>query len=68
MKILNYILKMFTLLIENNEKEKYKEISIKKVFYRLFILFLLLIIIYRSCSIKLEKIEIDKNYKYFFYF
>ena len=68
MKILNYILKMFTLLIENNEKEKDKEISIKKVFYRLFILFLLLLIIYRSCSIKLEKIEIEKNYKYFFCF
>jgi hypothetical protein len=68
MKILNYILKMFTLLIENKEKEKDKEISIKKVFYRLFILFLLLLIIYRSCSIKLEKIEIEKNYKYFFCF
>ena len=59
---------MFALLIHRSEKEKDNDISIKKVFHKTSILFLLLLIIYKSCSIKLEKIEIEKNYKYFFCF
>ena len=51
-----------------DNKEKDKDISIKKVFFKICELFLLLLIIYRACSIKLEKIEIEKNYKYFFCF
>ena len=59
---------MFTLLIDKSEKDKDKEIIINKVFYQIGILLICLLVIYKSCSIKLEKIEIEKNYKYFFCF
>ena len=59
---------MYALLMENMEKNKDNEISIKKFFFKVGEIFLLLLIVYRSCTIKLEKIEIEKNYKYFFCF
>ena len=54
--------------MDNKEKDKDKDISIKKVFFKICELFLLLLIIYRACFIKLEKLETKKNYKYFFCF
>ena len=68
MKILNYILKMFALLIDKREKERDELISMKKVSYKSIIILILLLIIYLSCSIELKKLEAEKNYKYFFVF
>ena len=68
MKILNYILKMFALLIDKREKERDELISMKKVSYKSIIILVLLLIIYLSCSIELKKLEAEKNYKYFFCF
>ena len=68
MKILNNILKILIIDNAENEKEKDNEISIKCVLCKISALFLLFLIIYKSCSIKSEKLEIEKNYKYFFCF
>ena len=59
---------MIVLLIDKTEKAKDDEISIKIVLYKSFFVLICLLIIYKSCSIQLEKIQIEKNYKYFFCF
>ena len=68
MKILNYILKMFVLLVDKTEKKEKSEFSFKNFCCQSVILLFCLLTIYKSCSIKLEKLEIEKNYKYFFCF
>ena len=68
MKILNYILKMRVLLVDKKEKNKKTEFSFKNFCCQSVILLFCLFTIYKSCSIKLEKLEIEKNYKYFFVF
>ena len=68
MKILNYILKMRVLLVDRTEKKEKNDFSFKYFCYQLVILFFCLYTIYKSCSIKLEKLETEKNYKYFFCF
>ena len=59
---------MFVLLIDKTEKQKEADFSFRNVFYQSLILLFCLLIIYKSCSIKLEKLEAEKNYKYFFCF
>ena len=59
---------MFVLLLDKTEKQKETDFSFRNVFYQSLILLFCLLIIYKSCSIKLEKLEIEKNYKYFFCF
>ena len=62
---------MFSLLIYETENEKRRkdfDISNKIVFQKVSTILLFLLIVYLSCSIKLEKLKNEKNYKYFFCF
>ena len=62
---------MLRILIDKSEIDYYKDektISMKELSYKSVIIFILLFISYKSCSIQLENIEIEKNYKYFFCF
>ena len=68
MKILNYILKKISLVHDKREEEKDIDISLNKYLYKSVIIVTLLLIVNKSSSIKLERIEKEKNYKYYFCF